>query len=107
MDLDQKIFRIRTNPERTGRRVIKIDSEKSEYRINGDVPVILSELEFAVADVYITLVGLGLQNKDINDLFDKVRENGLKNAWKIIKLENNLSGQEFLKDLGEIPDFIK
>ena len=95
------------NPERTGRRVIKADAENKDFRINGDIPTLLTELEFIVADIYITMLGQGLYNKDINDTFDTVRQNALNTAWKVIKLENEITGQELLRDLGEIPNCIK
>lgn len=80
------------NPERTGRRVIKVDAEKEDFRINGELPALLTELEFIVADMYIIMLGQGLYNKDINDIFDNVRQNALNTAWKIIKLENEITG---------------
>lgn len=95
------------NPERTGRRVINVDVERENYRIEGELPALLTELEFIVADMYITMLGQGLYNKDINDTFDTVRQNALNTAWKVIKLENEITGQELLRDLGEIPDCIK
>ena len=94
------------NPERTG-RMINVDVERENYRINGELPTLLTELEFIVADMYITMLGQGLYNKDINDTFDTVRQNALNTAWKVIKLENEITGQELLRDLGEIPDCIK
>ena len=95
------------NPERTGRRVINVDTENKDFRINGELPTLLTELEFIVADMYITMLGQGFYNKDINDIFDNVRQKGIESAWKTIKLENEITGQELIKDLGGIPDYIK
>ena len=80
------------NPERTGRRVINVDVERENYRIEGELPALLTELEFIVADMYINMLGQGLYNKDINDIFDLVRKNGIESAWKTIKLENEITG---------------
>lgn len=76
------------NPERTGRRVINVDVERENYRIEGELPALLTELEFIVADMYIIMLGQGLYHKDINDVFDLVRKNASETAWKVIKSEN-------------------
>ena len=87
--------------------MINVNADKYDFKIEGDTPALLTELEFIVADMYITMLHQGFYNKDINDIFDLVRKNALENAWKVIKLENEITGQELLKDLGDMPDYIK
>lgn len=83
------------NPGRTGRRVINVDFKDDDQKMNikGELPVLLSELEYIIADLYITLhMERGISNKDIDTLFDEVKNNGMKSAWKIIKEVRKIEG---------------
>lgn len=79
------------NPERTGRRMINVDVKNKDFKIEGELPILLTELEFIMADIYFTMLEKGFYNKDVNDVFDEVRKNVAEKVWKIIKLENEIS----------------
>ncbi len=81
------------NPGRTSHRVINVDLNKQVMKVDGELPVLLTELEYVIADLYITLhIQKGIHNDDIDNLFNEVKENGMKTAWNTIKKARNIEG---------------